>query len=98
MLGFKNNSNYRKPEIGLLRLADGKLRKPKHNFKVHLFGGISSQGLTPLIIFTGIYRFFMDKGPKHTSHSSRRFIILNNINHFETPTQSPDLMPIEMVF
>jgi len=116
---FSSNSNYRKPEIGLLRPAGGKLGKPKHNFKVHLFGGISRQGLTPLIIFTGTmfsgdfqnfltasilpfirlkfpygHRFFMDNDPKHTSHSSRRFIILNNINHFETPPQSPDLMPI----
>ena len=24
-------------------------------------------------------------------------MLLNNINHFETPPQSPDLMPIEMV-
>ena len=30
-----------------------KIGKPKHYFKVHLFGGISRQGLTPLIIFTG---------------------------------------------
>lgn len=40
----------------------------------------------------------MDNDPKHTSHSTRRFIILNNINHFETPPQSPDLIPIEMVW
>ena len=116
---FSSNSNYRKPEIALLRPAAGKLRKPKNNFKVHLFGGISRQGLTPLIIFTGTmfsgdfqnfltasilpfirlkfpygHRFFMDNDPKNTSHSFRRFIILNNINHFETPPQSPDLMPI----
>ena len=26
----------------------------------------------------------MDNDPKHTSHSTRRFIILNNINHFKT--------------
>jgi hypothetical protein len=35
-----------------LMLKCGKLGKPKHNFKVHLFGGISRQGLTPLKIFT----------------------------------------------
>ena len=39
----------------------------------------------------------MDNDPKHTSHSTKRFIILNNINHFETPPQSPNLMPIEIV-
>jgi len=39
----------------------------------------------------------MDNDPKHTSHSTKRFIILNNINHFETPPQSPNLIPIEMV-
>jgi len=43
------------------------------------------------------HRFFMDNDPKHTSNSTKRFMILNNINHFETPPQSPDLMPIEMV-
>jgi hypothetical protein len=31
------------------------------------------------------------------SHSTKRFIIRNNINHFETPPQSPDLMPIELL-
>ena len=43
------------------------------------------------------HRFFMDNDPKHTSHSTTGFMILNNINHFATPPQSPDLMPIEMV-
>jgi hypothetical protein len=43
------------------------------------------------------HRFFMDNNPKHTSLSTRRFIILNNINHFDTHPQSPDQMPIEMV-
>ena len=100
----------------------GKLGKPKHNYKIHLFGGISRKGLTPLVLFTGTmyskdyqnilsasilpvirkklpynHRFYMDNDPKHTSHSTKRFIILNNINHFETPPQSADLMPIEMV-
>ena len=119
---FCTNINYNKPEVGLLRAAKGKVGKPKHNYKVHLFGGISRRGLTPLVIFTGImyskdyqkflaasiipfieskfpynHKFYMDNDPKHTSHSTKRFIILNNIDHFETPPQSPDLMPIEMV-
>ena len=41
------NTNYQKSAIGLLRASGGKLGKPKHDFKIHLFGGIS-----PLVIFT----------------------------------------------
>ena len=121
-LRYCANTNYRKTNVQLLRPAGGKLGKPKHNDKVHLFGGISRHGLTPLVIFTGTmyskdyqnfmsisilpfihqkmpyyHRFFMDNDPKHTSHSTKRFMLLNDINHFETPPQSPDLMPIEMV-
>ena len=117
-----SNSNWYKPSVELLRPAGGKLGKPKHNYKIHLFGGISRLGLTPLVMFTGTmyskdyqnfllasilpfinkkmpyyHRFFMDNDPKHTSHSTKRFIIRNNIKHFETPPQSPDLMPIEIV-
>jgi len=40
------------------------------------------------------HRFFMDYDPKHTSKSTSRFILLNDINHFLTPPASPDLMPI----
>ena len=36
--------------------------------------------------------------PEHTSRSTKIFMILNNINHFPTPPESPDLMPIEMVW
>ena len=93
-----------------MRAANGKVGKPKHNYKIHLVGRISRHGLTPLVMFTGTmysrdfqnflslsflpfietkmtynHRLFMDNDPKHTSHSSRRFIILNNINHFPTP-------------
>ena len=52
-LRFCLNTNYRKPGVQLLRAAGGKLGKPKHNFKVHLFGGIFRHGLTPLVMFTG---------------------------------------------
>ena len=44
------------------------------------------------------HRFFFDNDPKHTSHSTTRFLILNNINHFPTPSESPDIMPIEIVW
>ena len=52
-LRFCGRINYQKPSVGLLRAAGGKLGKPKHNDKVHLFGGISRRGLMPLVIFTG---------------------------------------------
>ena len=95
--------NWNKPETGLFQAARGKIGKPKHNLKIHLFGGISRLGLTPLVKFTDTmhskdlqnflrssvlpfvhqkmpyrHRLFMDNNPKHTSHSSRRFLILNN--------------------
>ena len=46
--------NYRKPGCPSLRPHGGKLPKPKHNNKIHLFGGISRKGLTPLVMFKGI--------------------------------------------
>ena len=42
-----------KPKAALLRAHDGKIGKPKHNMKIHLFGGISRKGLTPLVLFIG---------------------------------------------
>ena len=39
----------------------------------------------------------MDNNHEHTRNSTRRFIMINNIEHFETPSQSPDLMPIEII-
>ena len=40
----------------------------------------------------------MNNDPKHTRRSTKNFMILNNINHFPSPPESPDLMPIEMVW
>jgi hypothetical protein len=53
-LKIYNPTNWRKDGQPLLRAAGGKLGKPKHNVKVHLFGGISRKGLLPLIAFGGI--------------------------------------------
>jgi hypothetical protein len=52
-LRYCTRANYNKRKLRLLRAAGGKLGKPKHNFKIHLFGGISRRGLTPLVMFTG---------------------------------------------
>ena len=43
------------------------------------------------------HRFLMDNDPKHTSESAVHFMQINDINHFPTPPESLDLMPIEMV-
>ncbi len=44
------------------------------------------------------HRLHMDNAPSHVSGYSRQFFNENNINHFKTPAQSPDLNPIEMVW
>ena len=51
-LKLYNPANWRKDDQEL-RAAGGKLGKPKHGIKVHLFGGISRKGLTPLIALQG---------------------------------------------
>ena len=106
-----------------MRAAGNKVGKPKHNIKVHLFGGISRQGFPPLRIYTGKmnsidvqdcfkdcvipfgsekfpfgYRPQTDNDPKHTSHSTKYFISLNNMNHFETPPQFFNLIKISSQF
>ena len=54
MAGYKN---YRKHAADILRAVGGKIGKPKHsNVKIHLLGGISKKGLTPLVLFKGIMR------------------------------------------
>ena len=112
LAGYKN---YRKHSSDILRAAGGKIGKPKYStVKIHLLGGISLKGLTPLVMFKKTmnsvdfqyymslsvipfirekmphrHRFFMDNDPKHTSGSTREFFIENDINHVETPAQSP---------
>ena len=48
------------------------------------------------------HRILMDNTPSHPARSSRRFILLNNLNHFPSPPESPNLtnltMPVEMAF
>ena len=40
----------------------------------------------------------MGNAQKHVSHSTRRYMLINDINHFITPAQSPDLNASEMVW
>jgi transposase len=39
-----------------------------------------------------------DSDPKHTSNETRLFMLLNGINNYPMPPESPDLSPIEMVW
>jgi hypothetical protein len=121
----------------------GLIEKYSHPESVHVIGGISRRGPTPLIIFKSKFKSFktlstnylftnnftdslnrfgfthlintflrpfihqsypnghrlhMDNARSHVAVHSRNYFIQNNINHFKTPAQSPDLNPIELVW
>jgi transposase len=40
----------------------------------------------------------MDNARPHVAKHTREFLNSNNINHFKSPAQSPDLNPIELVW
>ncbi len=44
------------------------------------------------------HQIHMDNAPTHTAHATSLYIILNNLNHFQSPPCSPDLNPIELVW
>ena len=44
------------------------------------------------------HRLHMDNATSHISGYTKTFFNQNDINHFRTPAQSPDLNPIEMVW
>lgn len=46
----------------------------------------------------GNYRFIQDNDPKHTSNFTKDFMAANSIPWWQTPPESPDLNPIEMVW
>ena len=64
------------------------------------FQRLSRQFLIPFIQlnYPNHHRLHMDNAPAHTSTSTRNFLSHNIINHYKTPAQSPDLMPIELVW
>jgi transposase len=51
-----------------------------------------------LIQFPEGHHFFQDGDPKHTSNETRLFMLLNGINNYPMPPESPHLSPIEMVW
>jgi len=78
-----------------LLIFDGIL---KSNFFVEK---IFNQTLLPFIqsIFPNKHRFQQDNDPKHRSKLAKEFMTKNNINWWECwPSESPDIIPIEMVW
>jgi hypothetical protein len=46
----------------------------------------------------GDYRFIQDNDPKHVSRATKAWMLENDIRWWETPPESPDLNPIELVW
>ena len=44
------------------------------------------------------HRLMQDNDPKHVSKSTKEFMLKNDVNHWPTPPESPDLNPIENVW
>ncbi|CAC5402574.1 unnamed protein product [Mytilus coruscus] len=61
---------------------------------------ILQQTFIPFIqtTFPDNHRLIQDNDPKHVSRSTKTFMTTNNINHWPTPPESPDMNPIEMVW
>ena len=54
--------------------------------------------ITPLCYKINDLRLHMDNAPCHKSRRTQVYLQMNNIHHFLTPPQSPDLNPIELVW
>ena len=55
-----------------------------------------------LVLFTQLnypnhHRIHMDNTPTQKAGTTIEYIGMNELNHFQTPAQSPDLMSIELV-
>ena len=84
-------------------------RSRKGATDIHIFTGrmdsiyyqsILRDKLVPFIseTFPEGHRFMQDNDPKHVSRSTVMFMEENNINHWPTPPESPDMNPIECMW
>jgi len=48
--------------------------------------------------YSNSHRFMQDSDPKHTSRSTRAWMLNREINHWPTPPESPDMNPIENIW
>lgn len=93
----------RYPHIFSVQIIGGISRRGRTNLLIYS-GRLDSAGfqsclqriLQPFINqnYPNLHRLCMDNAPCHASASTKDFLLLNNINHFKTPAQSPDLNPI----
>ena len=64
------------------------------------FIGLMRESMAPFIhsTFPEGHRLIMDNDPKHKSKETTVWLKANDINHWLTPPQCPDLNPIELVW
>ena len=68
--------------------------------KAELFIEILDKTLLPFIdgVYLDGHNFMQDNDPKHSSHMTNQWLVDNSVNWWRTPTESPDLNPIEYLW
>ena len=64
------------------------------------YTAILEDTLVPFIndVYPDGHRLIQDNDPKHTSKLTKKWLVENHVNWYQTPPESPDLNPIEMVW
>ena len=64
------------------------------------YTAILEDTLVPFIndVYPDGHRLIQDNDPKHTSKLTKKWLAENHVNWYQTPPESPDLNPIEMVW